>query len=807
MKLSQLTLVALCVAALGAQASAFQAPVGEPGLRETFRLLDLPELWIIVLVCLPLAAIVAWIGYGRAAIPTRARILLSGLRFAALLLLLGVLFRPVFVHKREEVKQAEVLLLVDDSASMHRRDAYGGDERQRRVLQETTGREPEELTRGEISRAVLEKRLLPLLAEREYAARIFRFAETLEPIPDLKSISGRGHATHVGDALSQAIAAHRGRHVTDVVLVSDGRSNGGISPLEAARQFAAAGIPVHTLVVGDTRPERNVVVELVEAPPTALDGDEIAISVRVLARGTPNGTRARVVLEEVSPDQRALAEEETELAEGGQRVVLFAPPGPADAKTSDRRFRVSVTPLPDETMRDDNAVEFSVHITPEKVRILYVDGYPRWEYRYLKNLLLRSDANFEVQCYLLSATADFLQESSRGLPSLAAVPTGRKELLDSYDVVILGDVNPYAISPDPARCDEFLTSLREFVERGGGLILQAGEYDNPRAFAGTAVEELLPVIVDPTGTLSFDGDTRREFHALLEDPANPHEVVRLSSDLKQNRALWEDEGGLHGFFWYFPIVRAKPGAQIGLRHPTDQNSHGRYPLLVTGYFPSGRTLFLAVDSTWLWRYRFGDRYHERFWRNAIRWVALGRLKSDDRRFELDPSRSSFNLDERVTLEARVLDEDYRPAERPSQSAKLSAPDGTVTEIQLGLVPDRPGLYRASFEVERPGLYNAWIEENGQRLSTADFEVVLPSRENADPSPDPGTLQAVAAMTRGRAVDLARTGELVHEFPGHEERREPISSELEDAWDNWGTLTLALLLLASEWILRKRWELV
>ena len=285
------------------------------------------------------------------------------------------------------------------------------------------------------------------------------------------------------------------------------------------------------------------------------------------------------------------------------------------------------------------------------------------------------------------------------------------------------------------------------------------------------------------------------------------EVVRLTQDAKQNQELWEQETGLRGFYWYFPVVRAKPGAQVLLRHPTDENDNGRYPLLVAGYFPAGRTIFLAVDSTWVWRYRYGDRYHERFWRNVIRWVALGRLRSGDRRIQIDALRASYNLDERVTVEARVLDEDYRPSERPVQEARLGTPAGTSGPLQLNLVPDRPGLYRASFDVDRPGVYTAWVEVDGQRTASTDFEVVLPSRENANPAPDPALMQSIASISGGKAYDLARSGELALEFPGHEERREPISSELEDAWDHWGTLLLALALLSTEWILRKRWELI
>jgi hypothetical protein len=507
------------------------------------------------------------------------------------------------------------------------------------------------------------------------------------------------------------------------------------------------------------------------------------------------------------PLGRPLAEEEVLVTDSGARVVLVAPPVPWSAQSSERRFRVSVPPIEGETLRDDNAVEVVVHVAPEKIRVLYIDAYPRYEYRFLHSLLQRSDVNLSTQCFLMSATPDFPQESSRGLPSLQAIPTDRKTLLDSYDVIILGDVNPYAVSPDPSRCEEFMASVHEFVERGGGLILVAGEYDDPRAFAGTPLEDLLPVVLDASAGAGIEGTLTKTWRPSLEEPANPHEVVRLVPNPKLNRELWEDEGGLSPLYWYCPVVRAKPGAQVLLRHPEDANANGRYPLLVAGWFPAGRTLFVGFDETWRWQYRYGTRFHERFWRNAIRWVALSRLRSGDRRVQLDTLKSRYDLDERVTLEARVLDEDYRPSERQDLGARLLSHDGTTREIRLERVPDRPGLFRASFDVERPGIYSASIEESAKHGASTEFEVAIPSRENSDPSPDPEALALVSSVSRGRAKDLAHVADLLSEFPGHEERREPISSELDDAWDHWGTLGLALLLLSLEWALRKRWELI
>ncbi len=789
---------------------ALQLALQDVGTDQSLRLLDLPEMWVVVLLLVPIAVLIAWASYARETLSNAARVLLTCLRLGAFALLALILFRPVFVERSEEVRRAEVLVLFDDSASMRRQDAYLGDAQTRTALERHAKGRLEDTARLELAQRAVEAELVPLLEAGDYELRRMRFAEDVTPFEPGTELAARGRGTHLGDAIRRALSNTRGRHVTDVVLVTDGRSNGGSSPLDAARAASAEGIPVHTVVVGDTRPERNVLVELVQVPTDVLEGDEISIVVRVAGRGTEGVGATRVQLEELDEDgasARLLAEESAEPDETGERVGFIAPAEGVAPGARVRRFRVSVTPVPDETLLDDNSVEFSVRVTPEEIRVLYIDGYPRWEYRFLKELLKRADQNISLQVYLMSATPDFLQEHSPGLVSLAEVPTDRKELLENYDVIILGDVNPGAISPDPARCEEFQDSLVEFVMRGGGVLFQAGEYENPRSFLDTKLAELMPVVLDSTSGLPYQGDTTRAFQPTLAEPATPHQVVRLHPDNEVNRVLWEEPGGLHGQYWYSPINRAKPGSQVLLRHPSEAGPYGRHPLLAVGYYPAGRTMFLAIDSTWMWRYRFGERYHGRFWRNAIRWLALGRLKGGDRRFSLDSLRSTYGLDERITLEARVLDEDYRPSDRPVQVLKLAGPEGDERELTLPQVPGREGQYRASFEVGRPGLYHAWIEENGEHVANSDFEVLLPSRENADPSPDPELLAALARVAGGRAVSLASLADLAQEFPGGEERREPISSRLDDAWDNWITLLAVLALLSAEWVLRKRFELV
>ncbi|QDV08581.1 hypothetical protein Poly30_41340 [Planctomycetes bacterium Poly30] len=811
--------IALLESLVQAQESAV-ASRGADAVQETWRFLEMPAPWIVALILVPGALAIATIAYWRESLSRRMRWSLVTLRALSFLLLLAVIFRPVFVRQEQSVIQPEVLFLFDDSGSMASQDPYIGADEARRAVTALTGKSPETASRAEIATA-LRPGLIEAATERGYVPRTLRFADDLSTLGDNTTLSGRGAATALGDAIRAALAGHRGRYVSDIVVVSDGRSNVGALPEEAALAARTSGIAINTVLIGDARTEVNVHVELVDAPESVLEGDQVEIAARVSARGTEGGD-VTLYLEELSTngrdEVRLVASVEVPLVESGDRVVLVAGRDAVDFGSTERRFRLRVEPLQDERVIDDNVAFATVAVSREKVRVLYVEGYPRYEYRFLNTELRRMDERIDVQLYLLSATPDFQQDRTKGLAPLTSVPTSREELLENYDVVILGDVNPYDISPDPAKGEEFVRSLTEFVERGGGLCLIAGPYDMPRSIAGTEFASLLPVELDRTGFGAVDAPTEDEYRYTLEEPAAPHEIVRLEGDLEVNRTLWEAPRGLKGFFWHFPVLGAKPGSQVLLRHSTisTANPGERDPLLVVGYYPSGRTMFLGIEASYRWRNRYGYRYYEAFWRNALRWLALGRMRSGDRRFELEALRSEYDISERVTLEARVLDEDFRPSDQPSQEIVIAGPDGEPENLVLAGVTNRPGLYRGTYQPERPGRYTAKIDSGASasgsassstgRVST-EFMVTLPSRESADPSPDPEGLARLAGATGGVALTIDTADEIAQAFPPDQERREPVSSQLDDAWDRWATLLLALGILGVEWILRKKAELV
>ena len=779
----------------------------------SWRFLDLPPAWVLVMVILPAVFGVAFLAYWREPLSPRVRTILVGLRSLSLVALLLVIFRPVEVQSRENVEPATVLFLVDDSASMVNKDSYRADpELRESVIAQAQG-DPAETERIELVQNALQGELPKRLEDRGYALRTFRFAENLAPLASPDGLNARGRSTHIGQAISGALGSMRGKHVTDVVVLSDGRNTGGSDPLDAAIAARASGASVHAVLVGDPNPEVNLTLELLDAPPNILQGDEVSIQLRVSGQGVENA-ETEVTLEELGPEGSGITPRAVDRAQvtwegDSARVVLVAPGSSLVPDAPTRRFRARLDPLAKENLLEDNEVELLVQVTSAQMRVLYVEGFPRYEYRFLRELLRSGDERIQAQIFLMSATPDFPQDSSPGLPSLERIPTDRKTLLDNYDVIILGDLDPYRISADPARGEEFVASLREFVEKGGGLCVIGGEYENPRSVAGTDFASLLPVRLDTTGSFAPEQDTSRAYLPRLGTPDAPHEITRLHPELEVNRALWESEAGLPGFLWFAPTLGALPGSQVLLSHPEVTVGANREPapLLVAGYYPEGRTLFLATDSTWRWRKRFRERYHHRFWHNALRWLALGRLRSQDRRHSLESMEPTYDLDESVVLEARVLDDDFGPTDAESIEILWQPPGQNAEPIRMTVIDGTPGHFRLRRNVERTGMYQAWIERDGSRLASAEFEVRMPSKETRDPSPDPAAMAALANVGGGRSVHLSSWDELVAEFPGDEERRLPVASDLTDTWDRWSTLLIALALFTLEWILRKRYELI
>lgn len=799
------------------------AAAEELATKSRFVFQNAPPLWLVTLVIVPAILLIVAIAYGlERGAPRRDVIRLAILRALALGLLLAIIFRPAIETFRYRTQRTVVPVLIDDSASMRRMDAYN-DSKERDALAKTLSLNdsPAEHTRADLAARAIDPILKNSLTDLGYDVQLYRFSDEVTPVSNAHEIEGRGDRTRLGDALFHVLEENRGRS-TPIILISDGRSNDGRDPREAARFAASEGMQIFTVGVGDPSAPSNLSVEIVEAPDIALENDEIVVTARVSGMGFDAAIVPVLLAVEDAEggeiETLATAEASLTAAENQKRVTLRFTP----RQVGEMRIVVKVAPRPDEALTDDNIVRRTIQVKPEKIRVLYIEGVPRWEYRYLKNSLLRADKNLIVHCFLTSAGRDFLQECTKGEKPLTEIPSDRQTLLENYDVILFGDVPPDRLGATREDRDRFMESVREFVRRGGGFLMMAGEYDSPRSYAGTPIQELLPIeLASQDDEALLPREQKEEFLPRLENPSRPHELVRLIDEIDKNRELWEDPNGLRGQYWFCPVKKAKPGAEVLLRHPDLKNRYGNLVLAATTFVPEGRTMFMGIDSTWRWRYVYGDQYFERFWRRAIRHLALNRLKSGDRRYNLAVERNVFELNDRAALEARVLDDSFQPSRKANQQAFVRAlKSGKVTAVTLDSAPGEPGTFRAAFVVNEEGRYESWITsddtQGGKRVAGVEFEARLPDRENRDPMLDAATLRAIASIsTSGTAAKadsdhyfaLSRIREIARRFPNGGAQVFPEPSEFTDLWDRWWTILALVAVLALEWALRKKSQLL
>ena len=785
----------------------------EVQVEETFLFVNAPPLWVIGLVVLPLTVAFAWWCYGGLKrLDQSTRIVLASLRGIAIALCLLFLFQPTYEQVTYAQRRTQVHILVDDSASMGRRDTYPDDASLAAALAEAAGVDSVAAhTRAELTHKVLGKSggLIDQLDE-DYDVRSFRFVRKPTPIRDLTELSSKGARTAIGDALDLHLTSAGSAEVDAVLVVSDGRNNSGLPPTDIAAKYRAADVPIYTIGVGDPLPPRNIRLIGPPGPAESLREEEVAFEVTL----DPESLAGRTV--DVTLDGSLdggpflkLDAKEARLGEDHApvKVRLFY----AFPDAGDWTLRFTVENLPEETSHEDNTATRFLRVNDEKIRVLFIDDVPRWEYRYVKNALLRVDQSIEAQVFLFDASGTFIQEHSEALPPLESLPRTRDELF-AYHVIIMGDVPPSRIGATEAEVDAWLELLVDFVEFGGGLAVSFGKHAMPESYRSTVLEDMLPVVLDAPDTVrSALDDWSQGFVPVLENPEVPHDIVRLQQDTATNRRLWER--GFADFYAYYPVRQARPGAEVLLRHPTEENRFGKRVLAATTYYPRGNTLFLATDETWRMRRPYGEKYYDRFWRNIVRHLASGRLRRRDDRIDLRVDKVTIETGDQVSLTLQVEDDEFEPSRASEYPVFLRKAGSDETNRRLLRVEaGQLGSYKGRFTLEEPGAYSFLVFQNDnpddEVMAREDVFVEVPERELADSSQDRAALEAISTASKdGRYVALADADTLRDDLGSRRPFEQPVDRRRRPAWDTFWTLLTVLVVLGIEWILRKRARLV
>jgi hypothetical protein len=759
-------------------------------------------------VFLPAAALYAVYLYRRQGLFTpRSRYVLAALRAVVYATIILLLLEPVLAVTRTITIPSSILVLFDTSESMSIRDNPRKPEEMAEAAM-ALGKQP--ITSGAdgnsgdlpadvkaavagASRIDLAKGVLrlPAMAPLDRPGENcqvawYTFGERLEPVADtgtddgswLDEVRAAAKTTRLGDAVLEAVDRHGGQSIAAVLVLTDGASNAGADPLEAAARLKERGIPVHTIGLGLPEPD-DVRIQTVLVSDTVFPEDKVPLRVLLNSRGF----QARSVTLTLAIDDREVATKPIELTGGPQMEELVFVP---KRKAGEARLAIEVSRLAGDTSIENNRVERSVNVIDEKIKILYVEGKPRWEYRYLRGVLLR-DSRLDVKFYLTEGDRDLAKSSPQHLDRF---PDDAATALQ-FDLVILGDVPAGHFSPQQ------LARIKELVvEQSGSFLMLAGHEHAPASYVDTPIAQLLPV------KLAAGGRERVEstVHLLPTEKEMGNLLVSLDPSPEKTREIWALVRPLYDV----PRLEgAKRGATVLLTLSSETKQSEPYPLVAFQREGKGKTMFVGTDQLWRLRFKRGDEYHARFWRQAIQYLTLARLLGENKRIRLETDRSRYRAGERVQLYATVLSEVFEPVEAKSYAVLVKAPDrAEPTAVDLRPVPGSPGTYQGFITAEKPGSYQITSELADRGFSSeAVFNVEAASREMLNPDMQADTLRRFAETSGGRALkirDLGSLGQLL------EVKARTTSVQHENSlWDRWYVLAFLASCLGIEWFVRRQ----
>lgn len=588
-------------------------------------------------------------------------------------------------------------------------------------------------------------------------------------------------ATDLDGALQSTLEKHA--NLRGIVLLSDGSWNMGNSPSLAATQLRTADVPVFAVAVGSETPLPDLEVVSVEAPTFGVVNKPTRVPYTISST-LPRDVDVEVTFS--SNDGDRLTERVRIPANGTlQQAFVWNP-----QKVGDYELTVDVEVAAGERIAANNRLAVPIEIRRESLRVLIVESYPRWEYRYLKNALSR-DPGVEVRCVLFHPDIEAMGGGKEYLP---AFPDSI-DALTSYDVIFLGDVGV----GDGQLTLEDCRRIKGLVQnQATGLILMPGFRGRQFSLVDSELAELIPITFDATQPRGWGNRVPAQLQ--LTDTGSQSLLTKLADSAENNLQLWNR---LPGFQWYAPVLRAKIGSQVLAVHSSESNAEGRIPLLVTKTFGAGKILFMGTDGAWRWREGVEDKYHYRFWGQVARWMAYQRNMAggDSMRLFYSPDRPRAG--QTLSLNANVMAADGEPLQTGQVTVQMVAPSGNVQTIQMTSQAETGqwGLFTGVFVPLEPGDHRATLtcRETGGTLETT-ISVQGMQRERLGQGVNVASLQEIAAITRGQWVkpdEMSTVVAAIQNLPEPEAETRRIRLWAHPLW-----VGLLLTLMSVFWIGRK-----
>ncbi len=726
--------------------------------------------WLWVVLSLVGAAFLAWTYHGifqRSERRLTWALLL--LRATGLVLLILALAKPTWTRESVQVDPGRVAVILDNSRSMSLADSSGSTRYARAVA--AVGKLKKDLESG--SGAAL-------------AVDLFDINGI--PLKDGPPPTPAVERTDLARAIREATLQLRSRAVAGVVVVSDGMDNTG---RPSFRDWEDVSLPIHGLGfrAGETG-DLDLAVRKPQVPARVLVHNEMRVEVPVSKTGRP-AAEATVSLKR---GREVLASQKVNFDTGAAEQVVpltFTPHQPGSFV-----FTASVESSTGERYLGNNAVSFPLRVDAEPIKVLYVEGFLRYEYKYLK-ARLEDDPDVGLVSVVRRVSPD-VPEGKGGKEVLS------EDTLKNIDVVILGDMEASFISQAEYR------RLLAWLDGKNHSLLVLGGYRSlgPDGLGKTPLADVLPVVLAENPPYQLE----ESFTLKLTPEGQKHPLFTLTKDAVKDAETWNAAPPLQGMAL---VQRSKPDAEELAVNPKAERDGKPAPVLVVRRAGGGgHVMVLTADTTWRWSrvprlVGQPDTLYARFWSQAVRWLA-GRGMDDDRPLlAVSTDRPDYDVGRKVAVTVRRQPRPGTDLSAAEPSVEVLDPAGKTLALALKGDSAEPDKFTGEFYPSVGGRYelSAALSSAGKPVAnqTAEFLVQGPDLEMANTGTNPNNLRTLAEATGGIYLDIDNADQL----PGKIARKERRTSRVQrsEYWNSPWLFVGFLGLVTGEWFLRRRNHLV
>ncbi len=750
------------------------------------------EVWVWSLLCICAALIAVW-SYSKLSGNKRIRLTLSVLRMTTLMGLVALFSGPVLIYPVEQVDHDIAIVLLDRSESMTIRDIASGEgtisrnDALRNIINNNR----------EVWDTISKQHELVWLGFDRSLYDIQRTDDALsEPI---------GTKTDFKASFKELYNRYFMQPLSGIILLSDGQTSQPISRAEM-QYLNSNAVPLFTIPIGSKELIGDVSINEVNAPHEAYIFDTIPIQVHLDYQATNKDIHPPFRIRLYEGDNLI-----TETLIGKEKsldtpVTLLVKP--INSGIVSWRIQVETMSNHMDLLTQNNTETLSLRIIDRSLRVLYIEGYPRWEYRYLKNLLIR-DQTIDSSIVLISADHEFAQE---GDSPVTRLPNDEDEFAQ-YDLFILGDFYSGYLS------SKQWDMMRNAISEGGaGVLWIAGQHSNPYSFAETSVEGLLP-INDVRSLLSLDANSLSMNPTPEANRLGLLNIRNTKGDsawpaLNNASSTWSD------LKWVLSINKdnLKVTTKVLATAQANNNTNMiRWPVVLQMRYGAGQSIFVATDDIWRWRYARGEFIYDQFWIQLIYSLSRDKLKSDTHRNPISISivPDSLSLGESVFIEASIstsvnmdikanvlkLNLYYHNSEADNGEVNTH---NRVSEIYL----TKSGInrYSSNFTPDKIGMYSAHSDVLGRldyyqaQDTETRFMVNDPASEWNNTNANYKYLEELAELTGGRVLSQDELSLLPQILPNRTKRIQMDISE--SIWDTPLCMFAIIFLLSTEWIGRR-----